>query len=80
MHNVIIEFIVIAPLNIKLLFLSIFYNILNFEHFPKCWERGEIVPIYKSGDKNIANNYRGITLLSCIGKLLTRIMNTRMTK
>ena len=53
---------------------------MSLEHFPECWARGKIVPIYKSGDKNIANNYRGITLLSCIGKLFTRIMNTRMTK
>ena len=60
--------------------LTIFNNILSLEYFTDFWTRGNIVPIYKSGDKNIADNYRGITLLSCLGKLFTRILNTRITK
>ena len=58
----------------------IFNNILQLEYFPECWAQGDVIPIFKNGDKNNANNYRGITLLSCMGKLFTRIMNTRMTK
>ena len=78
--NILNEFIVNSPLCVRLLFLTFFNNILSLEYFPDFWARGNIVPIYKSGDKNIANNYRGITLLSCLGKLFTRIMNTRITK
>ena len=78
--NILNEFIVNSPISVRLLILTIFNNILDLEYFPDCWAQGGIIPIHKSGDKNIANNYRGITLLSCVCKLFTRVMNTRMTK
>ena len=39
---------------------------------------GSIIPIHKSGDKDTPNNYRGICLLSCLGKLFTAILNNRL--
>ena len=56
----------------------IFNNILTLEYFPEQWSIGSVIPIFKSGDKNVANNYRGITLLSCLGKLFTKVMNMRL--
>ncbi len=41
--------------------------------------KGHIVPIHKKGDVNLVNNYRGVTLLSTIGKLFTRLLNNRLT-
>ena len=74
------EFILNAPRNVKLAILMLFNNILLLEYFPSCWAVGNIVPIFKSGDKNDTNNYRGITILSCMGKLFTKILNNRLTK
>jgi len=57
---------------------KLFNAILNSGLFPNTWAIGEIVPIYKRGDKNNPGNYRGITLLSCLGKLFTSILNNRL--
>ena len=41
---------------------------------------GVICPIYKEGDQNKCERYKGITLLSCIHKVLSRIMSNRLTE
>ena len=39
------------------------------------------MPLYKDkGSLNDPDNYRGITLLSCVGKLFTAVLNDRVTK
>ncbi len=61
-------------------FLSKLFNAsLNKGYFPDSWGEGHIVPIHKKGNIDIVNNYRGITLLSTVGKLFTRILNNRLT-
>ena len=47
--------------------------------FPDVWSQGIIFPIYKNkGDKGDPNNYRVITILGCMGKLFTNILNERL--
>ena len=64
--------------------LKIIVRILNkiFDSgdFPEEWAVGIIVILFKGGERNDLNNYRGITLLSVIGKLLVGILNERLTK
>ena len=44
------------------------------------WTIGLICPLYKKkGNPSNPNNYRGITLLSCLGKLFTAVLNERLT-
>lgn len=50
------------------------------EEIPKDWTRGIIFPILKDGDKRDTENYRGITLLSVVGKIYTHVLNTRLSK
>ena len=38
------------------------------------------MPIYKEGDKEVASNYRGITLLSIVGNLFANIIEKRLSK
>ena len=47
--------------------------------FPEEWAEGYIIPLHKKGSKSDVENYRGITLLGCLGKLFTRILNNRLT-
>ena len=57
---------------------KIFYGILVTGEYPASWSVGLIRPINKAGEKEEPNNYRGITLLNCIGKIFTSILNTRL--
>ena len=46
---------------------------------PSEWSIGIIKVLYKNkGNINDVNNYRGITLLSCLGKLFTSVINARL--
>ena len=54
--------------------------------YNKAWEHectfqrpGVIVSLFKKGDKEDGNNYRGITLLSVVDKVYTKIINKRVT-
>ena len=48
--------------------------------FPQLWSVGYISPVFKAGDAGDPNNYRGITVCSCLGKFFTLIINERLTK
>ena len=48
--------------------------------FPSAWGKAMICTLYKGGDVNLPKNYRGISLLSVIGKLFTYILNARLVK
>jgi len=45
---------------------------------PIDWQIGVIVPIFKKGNALDTNNWRGITLLSVVGKLFARILERRI--
>ena len=57
---------------------KLFYVLFNKGYFPQKWSEGYIVPIHKKGNTNDTDNYRGITLLSTLGKLFTSILNNRL--
>ena len=42
------------------------------------WTMAIIIPILKSGPKMDPSNYRGISILSCLSKLYTAILNKRL--
>ena len=48
---------------------------------PSSWLIGMIKPNYKNkGDKFDPKNYRPITIVSCLGKLFTAILNERLNE
>ena len=52
----------------------IFNNRINQSMFPDIWERSNICPIYKKGDKQIINNYKPASLLLTCQKIFERII------
>ena len=78
--NILNEFLVNASLAVKIFILIIFNKLLDLEYFPKTWATGKITPVFKKGDNTDPNNYRGITILSCLSKLFTKNMNERLNR
>ena len=62
---------------IKLL-TKLFNKILKMGDFPKEWNYGLIKLIHRGNDIYDPNNYRGITLNSCLGKLFCTILYNRL--
>lgn len=59
--------------------LTVLYNmVLSSGIYPHIWANGYLVPIYKTGNPLSPDNYRGITINSCIGKVFNSILNTRL--
>ena len=60
-------------------YCKLFNHVFDTGILPDSWLNGIIVPIYKNkGDPNDATNYRGLTILSCLGKVFTSILNNRL--
>ena len=55
----------------------LFNVILTRTYFPSSWKVNYIIPIFKSDDSFDPNNYRGISVSSCLGKLFTLVTNAR---
>ena len=64
----------------SLKYLLDFYNLLFKNHiFPNKWKEAIIIPILKPGkDASKCSSYRPIALLSCLSKLLEKILNKRL--
>ena len=59
---------------------NLFNKIFEIGKFPDDWSEGYVIPLHKKGNANEVENYRGITLLSTLGKLFTRVINNRLNE
>uniref|UniRef100_A0A914XBV3 Reverse transcriptase domain-containing protein n=1 Tax=Plectus sambesii TaxID=2011161 RepID=A0A914XBV3_9BILA len=50
------------------------------EQVPEAWKKLIIIPILKKGDNRKCKNYCGISLLSIVGKVFTKIIQSRLQK
>ena len=53
---------------------SVFNEIIKSGKYPECWQNSILVPIHKKGSKSIPENYRGLSITSCLSKLLNKIL------
>ena len=78
--NIINEFLKNCPRDVLEVITKLFNIVLNSAVLPHSWCIGMIKPIYKNkGSPDDTDNYRGITLLSCVAKLFTGCINRRLT-
>ena len=74
------EFLKYSSVKHMPLFFKIFNIVVESGIIPDCWSECFICPIYQNKDDPAsADNYRGITILSCYGKLFTCILNNRLS-
>ena len=63
------------------LYTKLFNIIFETGILPDSWLEGRIIPIFKNkGDHSNPENYRPITILSCLSKVFTSVLNNRLTK
>ena len=60
--------------------LTLFNTILSSGIYPTEWKLDILTPIHKSGPKNDPNNFRGVAVSSCFGKLFNRLLQKRLDK
>ena len=61
--------------------LTIFFNFtLSRGNIPTDWKVANVVPIFKSGKNNLADNYRPISLTSVVVKTLERLIHKHIMK
>ena len=51
--------------------LTTLFNLsLHQGKVPSMWKLANVIPLFKKGDKDNVNNYRPVSLLSCVSKIL----------
>ena len=56
----------------------LFNRSLQANYFPTTWKFGNVSPIYKKDDRSLPSNYRPITLLNQVGKVMERCVHKRL--
>ena len=51
---------------------------LSTEKFPSTLKTAEVIPVFKKGGKLDCNNYRPISLISNISKIIEKLMHSRL--
>lgn len=60
--------------------LRLLNGIQQNNNLPESWLNSIICPLPKTGDLTDPNNYRGVSLMSCVGKLYTRLLGMKLTE
>ena len=55
-------------------------TLINTGDFPNCFKLTKVIPVYKQGDQQKYNNYRPISLLSNISKLIEKLLYNTLYK
>ena len=79
MDTIVSNEMIIGLLEVKPALLDkLFNNVFKKNQKIDQWSIALISPIFKNGMKMIPGNYRGISVLSCLGKLFTSVLKQRL--
>ena len=67
----------IGAAQLSSLLAILFYSCMNNRKWPSQCKRGEWIPSFKNDDTQEINNYRPITVLPCVDKVLEQLTNLR---
>ena len=56
----------------------IFNKSLRQGKYPSSWKIAHVIAILKKGDASLPSNYRPISLISCVGKIMERVVYTNV--
>lgn len=59
---------------------KLFNKVIQSGHYPTLWRNSWLKPLHKGGDTKDPNKYRGISIMSCVGKLFCSVLNNRLVK
>ena len=68
------KFVLVKPL------VTLYNMTIEQGVFPNALKMAQVIPIHKGDEKHLAQNYRPISILNCISKLLERLMQKRLYK
>ena len=72
------EFIKVGSSVMNSTLIKLFNKVLQDGQMPETWNLSFISSLYKAGDVNNTNNYRGLSVSSCLGKLFNGLLNRRL--
>lgn len=59
---------------------NVYTRLLNGRDSYQAFQKSIIFPIHKKGDVNQPGNYRGISFMNCVGKIMMGMVNERITE
>ena len=59
---------------------TLFNRVMNQSQVPRAWNRGRVVLVHKKGDTSDVNNYRPLTVLTCMNGTYSKVINARLTE
>ena len=66
----------LCPNKIALPLQIIFNKSLQQSKYPTNWKLADVIAVFKKGDSSLPSNYRPISLINCVGKILESDMQT----
>ena len=80
LDGILIKFLKIIRPHISKVISHLFNQSLRIGKFPNIWKKARVTPLLKMGNINDMNNYRPISILASISKIIEKIVRDHLMK